>query len=280
MNKQKETKRYISAVLGILLLCLVIFFIDTILLNIVLSIIGILAVYEAVISSCKRVCYIYLILCSIFVVLGLFIQIDLTLEIILLLFLMFTTTMFSKKEHHFKDMSAVFLLTILISFGLSSLVKLRNLSSNIADMRVIVLFGLGYGWLGDSMAYTFGKAFGKKKLCPKISPNKTILGAVCGVTITTIVSVILFFIYSTYCSNESIFYGKNTLGNLMVMVVVGLVGSVIGVVGDLALSYVKREAGVKDFSNIMPGHGGALDRMDNIFFTSAYTYFIFSLLLK
>lgn len=276
---EKETKRYISAGVGLILLGLVIFFIDTVVLDIVLTLIGIVAVYESVNASCKKNVWQYEILCIAFVIAKLLFQVNDEAIIILLVFALFCVAMASKGRLRFKDMAAVLLLTVLISYGIFSVIKLRDFGNNIADKRVLVIFGFGFGWLGDSMAYTFGKAFGKRKLSPRISPNKTVFGAVSGVLITTIASVILFGVYSNKCSSDSLFYGKYNILNCVVVSVVGFIGSIIGVLGDLALSYVKRQTGIKDFGNIMPGHGGAIDRIDNILFTSTYAYFVFSLLL-
>jgi len=197
-----------------------------------------------------------------------------------LVFVLFCVAMASKGRIHFKDMTAVFFLVILIAYGLSYIVKLRDYGSTLSDKRVLLAYGLGLSWLGDSAAYTFGKAFGRRKLSPRISPNKTIFGAVSGVAIVMVVSVILFAIYSANCDEASLFYMMNNLSNYFIMALVGFVGGIIGVIGDLSLSFVKRESGLKDFSNIMPGHGGAIDRIDNILFTSTYAYFVFTILLK
>ena len=276
----KETKRYISAAVGLVLLAAVIYLVDTIVLNVILAFIGIVAVYESVKACCKAAVLWYIVPCSLFVVTYIFFSPDIVMTTVLLIFILFCISMGSGGRYTYKEMSKVFLLTVLIAFGLSSVIALRDFGSTVSDKRVLVIFGFGYGWLGDSLAYTFGKAFGKRKMSPRISPGKTIFGAVSAITITTIASALLFFLYASKCAPDSLFYNRNTLGYCVAAAAAGLVGSIIGVLGDLALSFVKRDSGIKDFGKIMPGHGGAIDRIDNILFTSVYACFVFSLLLR
>lgn len=276
----KETKRYISAAVGLVLLAVVLWLIDTILLPIVLSLIGIIAVYEATSVSFSKVYLRILLPQAAFVILRLIFPFGLEGDVTLLIFVLFCIGMISYGKLPLKDLTCSFFITTLVAYGLPAILKLRDLGITLSDKRILVIYGFGFGWLGDSMAYSIGKAFGKRKMSPNISPNKTIVGGVSGVLLTTLVSVILFIIYAANANSSSIFSGRDTPLNLCIMAAVGLVGSIIGVYGDLALSFVKRETNVKDFSNIMPGHGGALDRIDNILFTSVYAYFIFTLLLS
>ena len=106
-----------------------------------------------------------------------------------------------------------------------------------------------------------GMFIGKHKLCPKISPKKTIEGSVGGSVIGTAVAVIFY---------------SNLIGKFSIkLVLITLLLSVIGQLGDLFFSKIKRENNIKDFSNIMPGHGGVLDRIDSLTFViMAYIVFI------
>jgi phosphatidate cytidylyltransferase len=114
----------------------------------------------------------------------------------------------------------------------------------------------------DTLAYFIGKSFGRHKLAPAISPGKTWEGAVAGVIGAIIVS--LFFILPTELQLP-INWGQ--------AIILGLFVSIVGQIGDLAESLLKRNTGVKDSGTIMPGHGGLMDRMDSILFAGVVVYF-------
>ncbi|MCX7908847.1 MAG: phosphatidate cytidylyltransferase [Ignavibacteria bacterium] len=124
---------------------------------------------------------------------------------------------------------------------------------------------LGTIWLCDTFAYFFGLAYGRHKLAPIISPKKTIEGAVAGY----IGSLLSFFVL------DFLFSLKLSIGyQILFASIVGIVGQI----GDLAESKIKREFGVKDSSNILPGHGGILDRLDSIMFVFPTVFFVILLL--
>jgi phosphatidate cytidylyltransferase len=106
----------------------------------------------------------------------------------------------------------------------------------------------------DSFAYFTGYLIGQHKLCEKISPNKTIEGAIGGVLIGTIIPTLFYL----YLIDSNI--------NILLIVVITFVLSIIGQLGDLFFSSVKRHYNIKDFSNLIPGHGGILDRLDSLIF--------------
>jgi phosphatidate cytidylyltransferase len=108
-------------------------------------------------------------------------------------------------------------------------------------------------WTNDTFAYLVGKNFGKNKLFPSVSPKKTIEGFMGGVVFTCIASVLL-----------SKFYIESTI--LYIWIIIAIIVSFFSTLGDLIQSKFKRVAGVKDSGNIMPGHGGILDRLDSIIF--------------
>lgn len=126
-------------------------------------------------------------------------------------------------------------------------------------------------WLNDSGAFFFGKRFGKKKLMPSVSPGKTWAGA-WGALGTTVVATwaIVQFVLVPYAGLGMRLWG---------VLVFGLVMSVAAQVGDLVESMLKREAGVKDSSALIPGHGGVLDRVDSLLFTVPIAYVMLEVLL-
>jgi len=115
----------------------------------------------------------------------------------------------------------------------------------------------------DIFAYLVGKAVGKRKLCPSISPKKTVEGSVGGV----IGSVLLCGLFSLVFMPTEIW----------TCIVIGVAGGVFSQFGDLAASVMKRKIGIKDWGTLIPGHGGVLDRIDSILFTAPLVYYILML---
>lgn len=113
-------------------------------------------------------------------------------------------------------------------------------------------------WSNDSFAFLIGKNIGKTPLAPKISPNKTVEGFIGGLVSTVITAIVISF-----------FYNEISIFNWIIL---ALIVSVFGVLGDLVESYFKRKAGVKDSANAIPGHGGFLDRLDSFILAVPFTY--------
>jgi phosphatidate cytidylyltransferase len=128
----------------------------------------------------------------------------------------------------------------------------------------LVLLPLLLTWASDTGAYFVGRAFGKRKLIPSVSPGKTVAGAVGAVVVTVIVCVV----YARLVLRPAAQLGFTPLG----AVLFGVLISVVAQLGDLVESLLKREAGVKDSSRILPGHGGVLDRFDSLFFVLPVAY--------
>ena len=118
----------------------------------------------------------------------------------------------------------------------------------------------------DIMAYFTGMAIGKHKLCPHLSPKKSIEGAVGGV----IGSVIL-----------CVLFGHFFVPDFKVLcLIIGFFGSIVSQLGDLSASAFKRQMGIKDYGNLIPGHGGILDRFDSVIFTAPVIYFLSILMIE
>lgn len=119
-------------------------------------------------------------------------------------------------------------------------------------------------WFTDTFAYFSGMLFGKTKLCPSISPKKTVEGSIGGI----IGSCVGCTVYGLYINSIGI-----TDALIISFFILGLVGSIVSQFGDLAASAIKRNVGIKDYGKIMPGHGGVLDRFDSILFVSPLIYY-------
>ena len=122
-----------------------------------------------------------------------------------------------------------------------------------------VLAFLSLIWISDSAAYAFGVTFGKRPLFKSVSPKKSIEGFIGGLVFSVILSIVFF----KFLMLEISFYQ---------WIILGVLTSCLGTLGDLVQSLFKREAGVKDSGNLLPGHGGLYDRMDSIIFAAPIIY--------
>ena len=143
---------------------------------------------------------------------------------------------------------------IYVSLFLGHILLTSNLQLNVGIWLIFII-----AWATDTFAYFTGYFLGKNKLCPTISPKKTVEGAIGGIIGST-VSCIVFSMYFIEA-------------NLIYVALLGSIGSVIAQMGDLFASKIKRYIGIKDFGNIMPGHGGILDRFDSIIFVAPIVYY-------
>ena len=118
----------------------------------------------------------------------------------------------------------------------------------------------------DTAAFFVGRRFGDTKLCPNISPNKTVAGAIGGAAATTILFPIYWLVVSLI--------NGTPIGvvNVLMWILIALLCGIFAQFGDLFASSIKRYCGLKDFSNLIPGHGGIMDRLDSIMFTTVLVY--------
>ncbi len=150
---------------------------------------------------------------------------------------------------------------------LFGLLMMISVSSNWVDVMVLACFST---WVCDSFALFGGKRFGKHRIAPEVSPNKTVEGCVCGLISAIIAGVVIYYIPGL-CKGITLWQ----------CVVTCAVASTMGQIGDLAESLIKRMIGVKDFSDLIPGHGGLFDRVDSLLFSIPTSYlclYIFDLI--
>ena len=145
----------------------------------------------------------------------------------------------------------------------------KNFQNTIISGKFLIWYVIFSAWGSDTFAYTFGRLIGKHKFS-KVSPNKTIEGCVAGV----FGAVILSLIYTIILNN------KFNFGiNYLIVVAMAIILCVIGQIGDFAASTIKRHFDIKDFSNIFPGHGGMLDRIDSVMFIAPFAFCFFAFIL-
>lgn len=138
---------------------------------------------------------------------------------------------------------------------------------NFAYSRIGLLCALAMPLMGDTFAYFIGVSFGKRKLCPELSPNKTVIGAIGGLLGGLLGGALVYFLQHIYRAGIP----------LWPLAALGLVCGAVGQIGDLFASAIKRYAGVKDYGYIFPGHGGMTDRLDSVLFCSPFVYAMFTL---
>ncbi|MFQ5353590.1 MAG: phosphatidate cytidylyltransferase [Thermodesulfobacteriota bacterium] len=181
------------------------------------------------------------------------------------LFIFLFTALGTTSEHRsaaeeaaFKTMGLVY-----ISLPLSYFLLLAGAPGG----RSWILFFLVLIWCNDSLAYVSGRAFGRHKLCPSISPGKTIEGALGGIAC----GIAAAFVFNALAPTPLTGSGG--------LVILAIVTGLLGIAGDLFESVIKRGAGVKDSGTIVPGHGGVLDRIDSMLF-SLPAFYILAISLK
>lgn len=151
-----------------------------------------------------------------------------------------------------------------VSYMLSHIILVNSLPNG----AILVWLPFVTAWFTDSAAYFTGVTIGKHKLFPSISPKKTIEGYIGGLIGSGLLTTAFGLFVSRYDSSIG----------LVNFIVIGLVCAVASELGDLVSSYIKRYTGIKDFGNLIPGHGGILDRFDSILFTAPVVYFYFLIL--
>jgi phosphatidate cytidylyltransferase len=175
--------------------------------------------------------------------------------LLIVVLLLLTYTVVTKNKFTFDEAGFVLLSTLYVGIGFHYFIETR-----LAGLHYI-FYALFIIWATDTGAYFIGRAIGKRKLWPEISPNKTIEGSLGGVISALIVAAVYYAIADF----------DQTLTALLMMTVVL---SVFGQIGDLVESAFKRHYGVKDSGKILPGHGGILDRFDSLLFILPLLHFL------
>lgn len=172
----------------------------------------------------------------------------------LLLFLMWIAYYETDREFGFTGFGAALFCGFVVPMGLSAMILLRQTEYG----RLTVLMPVVATFIGDSGAYFAGRALGRRKMSPKTSPNKTIAGLIGGLAASAVFMVVLGVIMRQFGAQPA----------LWKMLVIGLVCGAAAQLGDLSFSVIKRQFGVKDYGNLLPGHGGAYDRFDSTSFAA------------
>lgn len=166
--------------------------------------------------------------------------------------LMFAEMMMDHIKVRFEMVGMCFVAGVIMPYLLSALVRI--LTMNIG--RYVILIPFVVAFMADSGAYFVGLKFGKHKLCPVVSPNKTIEGALGGIVFAMLSMLLYALILDLIPGGLRV--------NYLMALLYGLLGSLADIFGDLSFSIIKRQTGIKDYGNLIPGHGGVLDRFDSL----------------
>lgn len=183
------------------------------------------------------------------------------ISLFVFIFALFFAEITTKKKSGTNGLFAAFFGAFVFPTLLSLLIPLIKLNNG----RNLVLIPFISSWCADAGAYFIGSKFGKHKLAPSISPKKSIEGAFGGIG----GGVLGMLIYGLILH----LIGKNV--HWVAFVIIGVLGAIFGLLGDLFLSYIKRDCKIKDFGKFLPGHGGVLDRFDSALFVAPICYFVF-----
>ena len=248
--------------------------------NVVLCCVALLCVYELVtVFSANKPILLGLTM-AVFVALITLLPEDLVARWFVMLVFCFTILYFSIavvsiEIIDIEKSALMYVMTILLAGGFIAFMMLKSRFEAFGgDANFSFFLCVALPLSGDAFAYFFGSKYGKHKLSPRISPHKSVEGAVASVAFAPLYSLLFLFIYSLTPGYKNGLLCAMGFGKLaLVFVILGVFVAFFGIIGDLLASAIKRYCGVKDFGRIMPGHGGMVDRLDSVCFTAPITAF-------
>lgn len=270
-SKDANWKRISSALIGFPLVVIILLIGNKYMVSIGLAIIAILSMHEylhAVSKKSNPIKWIAYLSCGGISLLSLVPQ-SLFGNVILtaipaLLLILFLQVIITEMKTNFNDLVYTLFGIIYIAFFIGSMVMIRGLENG----KILIWYVLFSGWATDVFAYAIGRRFGKHKFS-KVSPKKSIEGVIAGTISAIVVTALYTFFINTYTSIEY---------SYVYVALITLILSLVGQIGDFAASTIKRYVEIKDYSNLIPGHGGMLDRIDSIMFIAPFAYILLSLL--
>lgn len=270
-----DIKRITSILLGFPLVVIILTFGNKYIVDICLALIAMLAMQEyfnAISKDAKPVRWIGYLACSFIALIHILptylpqlpINQILSMGIPTIMLILFSQVIFTNMKTNFKDIAYTFFGMVYVIGFIVFIALLRGLDNG----RILVWYAIIAAWGTDTFAYLIGIRFGKHKL-NKISPKKSVEGAIGGI-IGAIVLVILYTLVMNNLYKLEYSYLYITIATIIL--------SIIGQIGDFAASSIKRYVDVKDYSNLIPGHGGMLDRIDSLMFIAPFAYMLFSII--
>jgi phosphatidate cytidylyltransferase len=241
-------------------------------LNIAIALVSVLSVYEIISALGLSKNYILLVpslvfACALPFVVSSYFQ--------FLFYFAYTVVMFgSLIIYHqfvtFRELGVIYSMALMIPTALETIINIRDSGGSHGMFYVII--AISSAWIADTGAFLAGSIWGKHKLCPNISPKKTIEGVIGGFVLNIAAMLIFGYIFQ-------VLYYRHSVGvSYVSLLIIGVIGTLLSILGDLSFSLIKRSCHIKDFSEIIPGHGGILDRFDSVIFEAPFVYLLVQVL--
>lgn len=266
-----KAKRYITGLIGFPIVALVLILGNKYVIDVAFSIVAAISIYEyynALKLQAKPIVWLGYVACALIALIHV-LPVDYLITIIgvslpVSILILFLHTIISNNKINIVDISlTLFGICYIVLFLLFMPILMAG-----EDGKFLVWYIIFAAWGTDTFAYIIGSKIGKHKFT-EISPKKSIEGCIAG----TLGSVIMNIIYTVYLN-----VGRGMNINYFAIAGIALVLSLLGQIGDLSASAIKRHVGTKDFGNIFPGHGGMLDRIDSVLFIAPFAYFLLLLI--
>ncbi len=287
--KGERTASTIIIIIGLILFLLTVAFDLVPVMTVVLAALAATATFEVIRAVGNESKVLYTVACTVSFFSVLAVGFDIPLPPVSVLYSFFalillSVMVFMNKKITFNHVATAFFACSALPYAFSCFIRLNNVEdwfSGYTHQEGIYFIGLGFAcsWLTDSFAYLVGRKFGKHKMAPVISPKKSIEGAVGGVIITAAFNVLILFLFTIGCKNlyDYSLFGDSSMKYLYI-IPISVVLSLVSMMGDLAASVLKRNFGIKDYSQLLPGHGGIMDRFDSCVFVLPTLYGIIHLI--
>lgn len=270
-GRHMDMQRITSSLLGFPLVLIIFLLGNKIVVDVALAIIALLSMNEyfnAVKKVAKPVYWVGYVSCLsiafIHVVPQEYLNMVVTLSVPTILIILFAQVIATDMTTSFKDIAYTFIGIFYVVFFIMFVAFINGMPNG----KILIWYAIFAAWGTDISAYVVGKYFGKHKFS-KVSPKKSIEGCIGGV-----VGAMLLMLAYTYVVNK--FLGMDY--SYLYIIGMGIILSLVGQIGDFAASSIKRFVDIKDYSNLIPGHGGMLDRIDSLIFLSPFAYALFTLL--
>ena len=266
-----DFKRILSAIIGLPVVAAILVLGNKHIVDVVVAIIAVIAMYEffhAISKKAKPVKWLGYFACIsiafIHIIPNEYLYNAIASAIALVMLILFLQVIITRMDTNFKDIAYTFFGIFYIPVFLMFFAIIGGMENG----KILIWYVIIAAWATDIFAYLIGRHLGKHKFS-KISPKKTIEGCIGG----TIGAVVIAMIY-TYFINSYL----NMDYSYIYITIISIVLSVISQIGDFAASTIKRYVEIKDYSELIPGHGGMLDRIDSLLFIAPFAYVIFSFL--